>query len=254
VSTPVRTDERILQILNSDRPASIADAIDVMKRLDNVLPGSDGVRWFNTLYLSVTQTVQSEPPEGGWNNPAWLTRLDVLFANLYFNALKSRVSGSGEIAKSWKVLFDARHEAGLDRIQFALAGMNAHINHDLAFALLQTDAEFNITPTKSSPEHADFEHVNGLLAAVLPKVLNTLATGIVGEIVQSTGKIGQLLALWNVRAARDLAWDFADHLRTLNDVPRQFAVLSQDQLTGAIGRALLLKAGVLSSGSPIAIA
>jgi hypothetical protein len=133
---------------------------------------------------------------------------------------------------------DALHTA-VDRVQFAVAGMNAHINHDLALALLQTDSQFGITPTRSSPEHDDFEHVNGLLTDVLPQALQTLATGIVGEVVQDTGKIGRLLAIWNVRAARDLAWGFADHLRNLNGLPRQFALAAQDQLTGVLGRTLL---------------
>ena len=39
------------------------------------------------------------------------------------------------------------------RIQFALAGMNAHINHDLALALIETNKEFGIEPGLASPEH-----------------------------------------------------------------------------------------------------
>jgi hypothetical protein len=118
--------------------------------------------------------------------------------------------------------------------------MNAHINRDLSLALLQTDEEFHIVPVKNGPEHTDFERVNDLLAAVLPKALEFLATGLVGEIVQSTGKLGKLMTLWNVRVARDLAWDFADNIRDLNGGHRQFALSTQDQLTGAIGRSLLL--------------
>ena len=33
---------------------SIEDAIAVMEALDNGLPDSDGVKWFNRLYLRVT--------------------------------------------------------------------------------------------------------------------------------------------------------------------------------------------------------
>jgi hypothetical protein len=80
-------------------------------------------------------------------------------------------------------LFEARHKPGIDRIQFALAGMNAHINHDLSLALLQTDDEFDIVPSKTSREHDDFEQVNELLGSVIPQALNKLATGIVGEVV-----------------------------------------------------------------------
>jgi hypothetical protein len=115
--------------------------------------------------------------------------------------------------------------------------MNAHINRDLALALLKTDAELSLTPSLQSPEHADFETVNGLLAQVLPEALKFLAAGVLGELAQDTGKIGRLLAIWDVGAARDLAWDFADHLRGLTGVARDVA---QDKLTGVIGRGLLL--------------
>src|SRR5262249_54587666 len=120
--------------------------------------------------------------------------------------------------RSWQALFEARHKPGIDRIQFALAGMNAHINHDLSLALLQTDDEFD--PGKTSREHDDFEQVNQLLGSLIPQALNKLATGIVGEVVQDTGKIGRLTALWDVKAARDLAWDFADHLRNRSAISR----------------------------------
>ena len=43
-------------------------------------------------------------------------------------------------------MLSARYAAGIDRIQFALAGMNAHINHDLSLALLATDRQMNLEP------------------------------------------------------------------------------------------------------------
>jgi hypothetical protein len=36
-----------------------------------------------------------------------------------------------------------------------------------------------------------------------------------------------------------VAWDFADHPRYLRGVTREFALATQDQLTGTLGRALL---------------
>jgi len=59
-------------------------------------------------------------------------------------------------------------------------------------------------------------------------------------LAQDTGEAGRLLAIWNVRVARDLAWDFADHLWNLQGVSRDFALEAQDKLTGVIGRTLLL--------------
>lgn len=233
-------DAQLLQIVSGASPVSIADVIAVMRRIDGLLPSTDGVKWFNRLYLMVTQQIDAQPPPNGWEDATWLMRLDVVFAGFYFAAIAGALHQTADTASSWNVLFEARNRAGVDRIQFALAGMNAHINHDLALALLQTNDELHLTPAVQSPEHDDYEHVNGLLEEVLPSALNFLATGIIGELAQDTGTVGRLLAIWNVRAARDLAWDFADHLRNLGGASRDLALKAQDKLTGVIGRSLLL--------------
>lgn len=233
-------DAQLLQIASGAPPASIADVIAVMQCIDGLLPSNDGLKWFNRLYLMVTQQVDAQPPQNGWEDAIWLTRLDIVFAKFYFASIVGALEQNAHAASSWNALFEARARAGVDRIQFALAGMNAHINHDLALALLQTDDQLHVTPTPQSPEHDDYEQVNGLLEQVLPSALNFLAAGIVGELAQDTGKVGRLLAIWNVRVARDLAWDFADHLRNLGGASRELALKGQDKLTGVIGRSLLL--------------
>jgi hypothetical protein len=234
------TDAQLLQIVNAAAPAAIADVLVVMQSIDGLLPSSDGLKWFNKLYSMVTQQIDLKPPPNGWEDATWLTRLAVVFANFYFAAIANALQQNPDVASSWRALFEARNKTGIDRIQFALAGMNAHINHDLALALLQTNDELHMTPPLESPEHDDYEQVNGLLEQVLPSALNLLAAGIVGELAQDTGKVGRLLAIWNVRAARDLAWDFAGHLRNLEGASRDVALEAQDKLSGVIGRTLLL--------------
>jgi hypothetical protein len=235
------TDQTLIEITNVASPQNIDDVINIMKAIDAVLPGSDGLKWFNWLYLMVTQEVQNNPPAGGFNNVQWVTRLDVIFAEFYFAALNGFLQQAAPTPSSWRALFEARHQSGIERIQFALAGINAHINHDLSLALLQTNAELHLSPTLDSPEHQDFEQVNNSLEAVFPQELLILAEGgIIGEIAQDTGRVGQLLAIWNVRQARDLAWSFADHLKGLSGLRRQLALSTQDKLTGVIGRSLLL--------------
>lgn len=231
--------ENLLQIITSSPPGSIDEVIQLMEKLDSALAPDDGLKWFNLLYLKVTQQVRDTPPQTGWQDPAWLARLDVIFANLYFAALADFLAGK-PIPSSWQALFEARERTGIDRIQFALAGMNAHINRDLSFALLRIDDEMHQGFNPNSPQHQDYEHVNSLLEAVLPLALQFLATGILGQIIQDTDKIGKLLAVWNVHVARDLAWDFAEHLRGLSGLRRDFAIMSQDKFTGAIGRILLI--------------
>lgn len=235
------SDQNLLQIVSAASPNDIDEVIALLRAIDGVLPSGDGLKWFNMLYLMVTEGVNNSPPQGGYQNPRWINRLDVVFAQLYFEAISNFIRQAGRTPSSWQALFEARHRAGVERIQFALAGINAHINHDLALALLQTDSEFNITPTLTSPEHQDFEHVNNILEAVLPEALHVLADGgIIGEIAEDTGLVGRMLAIWNVRKARDLAWDFADRLRELSGFRRRAELLARDAFTGGFGRALLL--------------
>lgn len=232
-------DQALSALVSGVQPATIEEVIAQMQAIDALLPANDGLKWFNRLYLMVTQQVDLQPPGGAWQNPAWLLGLDVVFAGYYFRAIRDFLAGSA-IPSSWSALFEARFRTGIDRIQFALAGMNAHINHDLALALLDIDAALNVAPGPGSPESNDYQAVNTLLAKVMPAALNMLATGVLGELAEDTGKIGRLLAFWDVCTARDLAWDFAGHLRQLGGLTKTFALDAQDALTGALGRAILV--------------
>jgi hypothetical protein len=234
-------DQPLYELVNGPAAATIAGVIERMQAIDALLPAEDGLKWFNRLYLMVTQQVDLHPPGGAWQSPAWLTRLDVVFAGLYFGAVAG-VLGGQSVPSAWSALFEARYRAGIDRIQFALAGMNAHINHDLALALLATDAELNVIPAAGSPEFADYQSVNQLLNTVMPAALTMLATDTLGVLAEDTGKIGRLLAFWDICRARDLAWDFSIHLRSLAGVARDAALRAQDELTGVIGRAILAAA------------
>ena len=86
-------DQKLLQIVAAAKPTTIDEVIDRMNRLDAALPASDGLKWFNWLYLLVTRGVKNNPPAAGWNDSQWVTRLDVVFANLYFAAIESALGG-----------------------------------------------------------------------------------------------------------------------------------------------------------------
>ena len=232
-------DQALYGIVSGTLPATIDDVIAMMERIDAVLADDDGLKWFNRLYLSVTQKVDGGPPAGGWKDAAWLLTLDVVFAGLYFKAVAGALNGEN-VASSWQALMESRRRAGVDRIQFALAGMNAHINHDLALALIETDEQMDVVPGYASPQHVDYEAVNGLLRAVMPAELEMLAGDALGQLAQDSGKVGRLLAFWDVCKARDLAWDFSNHLRGLQGPARLVGLGAQDQVTGVLGRAILV--------------
>jgi Family of unknown function (DUF5995) len=173
-------DQQLLNLVSAvPQPATIPVVVILMENIDNLLPDNDGLKWFNKLYLRVTRAIDQQP-QINWADAEWLTRLDVIFAGYYFTAIVEFLNDSPTTPSAWDALLESRNKPNVDRIQFALAGMNAHINHDLALALVQTDAEMNLQPALQSPEHVDYQNVNGILARLLPDALNDLATGVLG--------------------------------------------------------------------------
>jgi hypothetical protein len=105
-------------------PQSIPDVLQTLQAIGATCADADGLKWFNWLYLEVTQAVEARVAAGEFTDAAWMAQLDVQFAGLYFSALKSSLAGEAT-PSCWQVLFDRRNQGAIARIQFALAGINA---------------------------------------------------------------------------------------------------------------------------------
>ena len=66
-----------------------------------------------------------------------MAELDVRFAELWLTAHDAAAAGS-KVPSAWAPLFEERSTPGILDIQYALAGMNAHIEHDLPLAVVAT--------------------------------------------------------------------------------------------------------------------
>jgi hypothetical protein len=232
----------LIQILVRAPADSIEDAIAIMRAIDESLPDSDGVKWFNRLYLRVTVSVGSAVGGAKFNDAAFLTKLDVVFANLYFSALAAASTDIGAAPSAWRPLLQARNTPGLARIQFALAGMNAHINRDLPDGIVQSFLALGGDPITDELRKKDFDRVNDILERVEQEVKTEFTVGIVGAVDRLGGPADDAVAMWKVRAARSAAWTNGQVLWGLRGLPRLrdafFAKL--DGLVGMAGRGLLL--------------
>lgn len=211
-------DEDLLQIA-SQPIDSIPDVIAAFEAIDGALPESDGLKWFNGLYLNVTKSVNQSVAERHWNNPAWLARLDVRFARLYRNAIAASLTPGQTAPACWQVFFNARHDARLARIQFALAGMNAHIDHDLCVAVVETCREFDSPPVHLSPIYQDFCAVNQLLEDLIDQTKRELMIGLLGNELPAIGLVENLAAGFGIRSAREMGWTNAELLWHAQSVP-----------------------------------
>ena len=113
-STLPTGNQPLYDLVNAPALATIADVIARMQAVDALLQPEDGLKWFNRLYLMVTEQVDLHPPGGKWQSPIWLIRLDVVFAGLYFSAVADFLGGNS-VPSAWSALFEARDRTGIDR-------------------------------------------------------------------------------------------------------------------------------------------
>src|SRR5581483_1693261 len=147
-------------------PQSVADVVRMLQAIDATCVDTDGLKWFNRLYLQVTQAVAARLSAGGFADPDWLATLDVQFAEFYFFALRCTLSGQPS-PHCWQALFERRQEPAIARIQFALAGVNAHINHDLPEAIVATCRATGTSPDHGGAHYNDYTALNSTLDALI---------------------------------------------------------------------------------------
>ncbi len=183
---------------------TVAEAIARMTAIGAALPASDGLACFNRMYLEVTQTVGTDLGQGFFADPAFMATLDVTFANLYFAA--AQASGTpAAVPAAWRPLVELRGAAGIEPIKFALAGMNAHINHDLPVAVASTCAELGTAPSEGT-HFADFQKVDALLDAAEQAVRRSFENALELAVDNHLRAVDNLVACWAIGSARDLAW------------------------------------------------
>jgi hypothetical protein len=199
-----------------DRAATIDDVAERMAAIDATLPHEDGVAYFNRMYWQVTQLVDKAMDAKSFVAGEFLGRLDVHFANLFFTAYAADLEGR-EISPAWAPLFEARGRRHTEPIQFALAGMNAHISHDLPHAVVDTCRELAVEPMDDSPEHTDFTQTNDVLAAAQEEIKDWFSTGIVATVDRIGGRVDDGFATFAIHLARAAAWQTSELLWGLAD-------------------------------------
>jgi Family of unknown function (DUF5995) len=218
-------------------PQSVDNVIGIMQSIDAICCDGDGLKWFNWLYLDITNAVGTRVGAGGFQDPAWMAALDVKFADLYFGALRTALSGRTP-ARCWSALFERRNCTALARVQCALAGVNAHINHDLPIAIVQT----GVAPVHGDAHYDDYTALNATLSAQIDAAKVELHVRLLGDLLPPVSQLEDTLAAFGVTAAREAAWNNGEMLWTVRALPGLSARMEDtlDGMTAVIGKTLLV--------------
>ncbi|MEU3348460.1 DUF5995 family protein [Streptomyces sp. NPDC006700] len=190
------------------------DAVDAtvvrMRDLAGSLPERDGIAVFHRVYLAVTEAA------GRW--PA--TALDAPLAGRYLAAVDAAAEARRPPA-CWRPVLQFRRHPGVRPAQFALAGLHAHIGHDLALAVVDASRAARCEPADLESE---FDRVGDFLLSLEERVREDLTPG--PELLRITDPLTHLLGSWDLERAREASWSAARALwalRRLPDVAEEFA-------------------------------
>ncbi len=234
--------------LAAGRVSTIPEVLDrlgaIQSHVEDHAPlgAGDGVACFNFLYRVITDNVFTKVGTGFFHDDHFLTRLDVAFANRYFDALRVNESEPRAVPSALKALIERRSHPRVTPLQFAVAGVNAHINYDLSCAVVSTCQELERDPDFAT-QREDYGRVNDIFAQEMERLRQhfegRLALWVDENVLMH---VDDVIGNWSVEAARDTAWHNAELIWAFRDVDfaeRQF-VRTLDRLVGLAGRGLLV--------------
>ncbi|HMC09167.1 MAG TPA: DUF5995 family protein, partial [Actinomycetota bacterium] len=202
----------------------------------------DGVACFTFLYHRITSRVLEGIDSGRFADDEFVALLDVVFANRYLSALRASVLEPDTVPDAWSVLFERRAHRLITPLQFAAAGVNAHVNFDLAVAVVDTCSQLASEPN-AGIKHQSYQEINKIFAEEM-QYLREHFESTWERLIDGTvlGRVLNAIDDWMVVGTRDVAWEAAQHLwrlRQRHEDESEF-VDHLDDLAGELGRAVLI--------------
>ncbi|MFJ4921756.1 DUF5995 family protein [Streptomyces sp. NPDC088725] len=216
-------------------PPSLDRVVARLRALRAEWPVTDGVAVFNRVYLSVTEEIARQIDAGSFAERGPATTLDVLFAERYLSVAEGMANGLRAPA-CWWPLFRRRDHPDVLPLQFALAGINAHIGHDLALAVVDTCAALDCEPAELA---GSFDQVGGVLRRLEERIREEVMPG--PDLLELAEPFTHLVGSWSLERARQAAWASALLLWRLRAVPALAARFTDrlDAGVGAVGHRLV---------------
>jgi Family of unknown function (DUF5995) len=202
------------------------DIQDVIRHLDRIVDDAktngDVLGYFAAMYRAVTKRIASDIAAGKFEDGPRMDRLDTTFANFYLRAHAAQQAGNAA-SRPWQTAFAFAAESRAGVFQHLLLGMNAHINFDLAQAVVFDPAVASDLPGLQK----DYAYINAILKDLLNPLQDAVEAHIAGarSIDLFLGQLDETFAGWEIDKAREHAWEHAIELAAAPNRGAQDAVL-----------------------------
>jgi hypothetical protein len=127
---------------------------------------------FLGCYRLMTQNMLDAIDTGRFQDDVWVSNLLHRFTDYYFAALDQFDQHSPDTPVVWQLAFDATRDEDVTTLQHLLLGVNAHINFDLVFTLVDLLAPewTDLTDERCTQRHADHALVNRIIGETIDAV------------------------------------------------------------------------------------
>lgn len=218
----------------------IGEVIRAMDAVRSELPRQDGIGVFIDVYRRVTEQVRLRVEDGTFTDPRFVEHLDVVFARMFLKVPQAVAAGRS-VNPSWQPLVAMRGRNDLQPIQFVLAGMNAHLNHDLALAVVRACSDSGVSPHRAGL-HDDCEKVYDVIAEVVRPLRQSFLDANLVTAGHQLAPLADLVENFSIDEAGDAAWVMALTLWEIRDVAFLERSLEQtlSRTVGLVSRQLLV--------------
>ena len=198
------------------------------------------VGYFPSLYRRVTRAVKAGIAAGRFADGPRMERFDVIFANRYLEAYDDWRDGRA-VTQCWQLAFQSAQRTDRIILQHLMAGMNAHINFDLAIAAAE------VAPgTAIHSLQGDFMEINRVLSEQVDSVQNSIASvaPMMWLLDSAGGRTEEKIVEFSMSRARDAAWAQAVLLAGIEGGVRSAAIVVADRAVTAVGRGVMQPPGM----------
>lgn len=194
------------------QPGTVDEVVALMEDIlaENIAQ-ADRRGYFAALYYLTTQAVRAAINNGEFEDNARMATFTVAFAQRYFDAYYQYLYGELP-SQVWLHTLEATGSPDYIILQYAVQGVNAHINLDLGITAARI-APGDLLPGLKN----DFDKINAIIASVfvvLDERLDTISP-VYEELSAAFPGLATWLVNFSIRQARDAAWQLAQDLAYL---------------------------------------
>jgi hypothetical protein len=189
------------------------------------LDADDASGYFPALYVRVTQDVAKGIRDGTSENGDRMERFVDTFAGHYIQAREGQIP----VARCWQATWDVARDSDLVIVQHLLLGINAHVNYDLAQAVVEVAShEGGLEAVRG-----DFNTINDVLKRTSVSVIRDL--DLVSRWTSEAAWLGGGRVFnFGLEVARSQAWGAAERLYPLNESERREYLHELDDLVSVL--------------------